>query len=280
MELILIIFVMVLLLEDWDVLWCVKQVLESLLLMMKLMGVFGVLVEKMIVWLLDFVIGKINDVMQFVLCKCLNIVLCMFGKLQVLDVEFEKFSNLLYKFVVVMIGVVGGVFGFFVLLVELLVMIMLIFCLVCDIVCSEGEDLMLVDMQLQCLVVFGMGGNLDKQEEDVDFGYFVLCGVFVQVILKVLLDIMVKGIVVYSLVVVFKFVQMVVLCFLVQVIEQMVVKLILVIGVVFGVIVNMLFIDYFQQMVYGYFIVCWFECKYGLVVVKVVYQVIDVLFMC
>lgn len=37
--------------------------LESLLLMMKLMGVFGVLVEKMIVWLLDFVIGKINDVM-------------------------------------------------------------------------------------------------------------------------------------------------------------------------------------------------------------------------
>lgn len=261
--------------EDRDALWRAKQVLESPSLTMKLTGMLGAPVEKMIARLPDFATGKINDATQLALRKCLNIALRTLGKPQTPDAEPEKPSNLLHKLAVATTGAAGGAFGFFALPVELPVTTTLIFRSVCDIARSEGEDLASVDTQLQCLAVLGMGGNPDKQEEDADLGYFVLRGALAQAISKASSDITTKGIAAHSSAAVFKLVQTVASRFSVQVTEQMAAKSIPAIGAVLGATVNTLFIDHFQQMAHGHFTVRRLERKYGSVAVKAAYQAID-----
>ncbi|NHV30589.1 EcsC family protein [Burkholderia sp. D-99] len=262
--------------EDRDALWRAKQVLESPSLTMKLTGMLGAPVEKMIARLPDFATGKINDATQLALRKCLNIALRTLGKPPAPDAEPDKPSNLLHKLAVATTGAAGGAFGFLALPVELPVTTTLIFRSVCDIARSEGEDLSSVDTQLQCLAVLGMGGNPDKQEEDADLGYFVLRGALAQAISKASSDITTKGIAAHSSAAVFKLVQTVASRFSVQVTEQMAAKSIPAIGAVLGATVNTLFIDHFQQMAHGHFTVRRLERKYGSVAVKAAYQAIDV----
>lgn len=261
--------------EDRDALRRAKQVLESPSLTMKLTGMLGAPVEKMIARLPDFATGKINDATQLALRKCLNIALRTLGKPQTPDAEPEKPSNLLHKLAVATTGAAGGAFGFLALPVELPVTTTLIFRSVCDIARSEGEDLASVDTQLQCLAVLGMGGNPDKQEEDADLGYFVLRGALAQAISKASSDITTKGIAAHSSAAVFKLVQTVASRFSVQVTEQMAAKSIPAIGAVLGATVNTLFIDHFQQMAHGHFTVRRLERKYGAAAVKAAYQAID-----
>ncbi|KWF26210.1 EcsC family protein [Burkholderia pseudomultivorans] len=261
--------------EDRDALRRAKQVLESPSLTMKLTGVLGAPVEKMIARLPDFATGKINDATQLALRKCLNIALRTLGKPPAPDAEPDKPSNLLHKLAVATTGAAGGAFGFLALPVELPVTTTLIFRSVCDIARSEGEDLASVDTQLQCLAVLGMGGNPDKQEEDADLGYFVLRGALAQAISKASSDITSKGIAAHSSAAVFKLVQAVASRFSVQVTEQMAAKSIPAIGAVLGATVNTLFIDHFQQMAHGHFTVRRLERKYGTAAVKAAYQAID-----
>lgn len=261
--------------DDRDALWRAKQVLESPSLTMKLTGMLGAPVEKMIARLPDFATGKINDATQLALRKCLNIALRTLGKPPAPDAEPDKPSNLLLKLAVATTGAAGGAFGFLALPVELPVTTTLIFRSVCDIARSEGEDLSSVDTQLQCLAVLGMGGNPDKQEEDADLGYFVLRGALAQAISKASSDITTKGIAAHSSAAVFKLVQTVASRFSVQVTEQMAAKSIPAIGAVLGATVNTLFIDHFQQMAHGHFTVRRLERKYGSVAVKAAYQAID-----
>ncbi|MBR8178877.1 EcsC family protein [Burkholderia ambifaria] len=261
--------------EDQDALRRAKQVLESPSLTMKLTGMLGAPLEKMIARLPDFATGKINDATQLALRKCLNIALRTLGKPQTPDAEPDKPSNLLHKLAVATTGAAGGAFGFLALPVELPVTTTLIFRSVCDIARSEGEDLGSVDTQLQCLAVLGMGGNPDKDEEDADLGYFVLRGALAQAISKASSDITTKGIAAHSSAAVFKLVQTVASRFSVQVTEQMAAKSIPAIGAVLGATVNTLFIDHFQQMAHGHFTVRRLERKYGSVAVKAAYQAID-----
>ncbi|MBN3832846.1 EcsC family protein [Burkholderia sp. Ac-20344] len=261
--------------EDRDALWRARQVLESPSLTMKLTGMLGAPVEKMIARLPDFATGKINDATQLALRKCLNIALRTLGKPPAPDAEPDKPSNLLHKLAVATTGAAGGAFGFLALPVELPVTTTLIFRSVCDIARSEGEDLSSVDTQLQCLAVLGMGGNPDKQEEDADLGYFVLRGTLAQAISKASSDITTKGIAAHSSAAVFKLVQTVASRFSVQVTEQMAAKSIPAIGAVLGATVNTLFIDHFQQMAHGHFTVRRLERKYGSAAVKAAYQAID-----
>ncbi|KFG94825.1 peptidase [Burkholderia paludis] len=261
--------------EDRDALRRAKQVLESPSLTMKLTGILGAPVEKMIAKLPDFATGKINDATQLALRKCLNIALRTLGKPPAPDAEPEKPSNLLHKLAVATTGAAGGAFGFLALPVELPITTTLIFRSVCDIARSEGEDLTSVDTQLQCLAVLGMGGNPDKQEEDADLGYFVLRGALAQAISKASSDITTKGIAAHSSAAVFKLVQTVASRFSVQVTEQMAAKSIPAIGAVLGATVNTLFIDHFQQMAHGHFTVRRLERRYGPAAVKAAYQAID-----
>ena len=240
---------------------------------MKLTGMLGAPVEKMIARLPDFATGKINDATQLALRKCLNIALRTLGKPPGPDAEPDKPSNLLHKLAVATTGAAGGAFGFLALPVELPVTTTLIFRSVCDIARSEGEDPP-VDTQLQCWPCSAWAATRTSRKR-TPISAISCCAALAQAISKASSDITTKGIAAHSSAAVFKLVQTVASRFSVQVTEQMAAKSIPAIGAVLGATVNTLFIDHFQQMAHGHFTVRRLERKYGSVAVKAAYQAID-----
>src|ERR1700737_927950 len=172
--------------EDLNALRRAKLELESPSLTMKLAGVVGSPVEKLISRMPAFANEKIADATQIALRKCLQIALRTLGRADAAASPAglpaglpspapENPNNLLHKLAVATTGAAGGAFGLFALPVELPVTTTLMFRSICDIARSAGENLSDIDTQLQCLTVLGMGGT-SKADDDADLGYFVVRG--------------------------------------------------------------------------------------------------------
>lgn len=265
--------------DDLKALRLAKTQLESSSLTMKLAGMVGSPVEKLISSLPAVANEKIADATQIALRKCLQIALRTLGKAeQSPSGAFEKPSNLLHKLAVATTGAAGGAFGFLALPVELPVTTTLMFRSICDIARSEGEDLTAIDSQLQCLAVLGMGSlpKAGSAGEDAEFGYFLVRGALAQQVSKASSEIAAKGFTAHGSTALVRLVNAIASRFSVQVSEQVAAKSIPAIGAVLGAMVNTVFIDHFQQMAHGHFTVRRLERRYGQEAVKAAYQTIDV----
>lgn len=261
---------------DWFDLQCVVVLLEVLILIVCMVNLVGMLLEFVVKVLFSLVFNCIYGVVQVVLFKLVQVVLWSMDNL------FGKGVLICwYKLVVVIFGVVGGVFGFVVLFIELLVLIMIMMCVVVDVVCSEGFDLFEFSICQVCLEVFVLGGNL-LCDDVSEMGYYLVRGFIIDVMCYLLVELvgwvvigcdLILGVVLKEVgKLLVKMVEKVVVCFGVVVIEKFVVQVVLIVGVVVGVMLNIMFIDYYQDMVCGYFIVWWLELKYGEDVVCVCYD--------
>ncbi|WP_206997356.1 EcsC family protein [Trinickia mobilis] len=265
--------------DDLKALRHAKAQLESPSLTMKLAGIVGSPVEKLISSLPGVANEKIADATQIALRKCLQIALRTLGKADATaGAALDKPSNLLHKLAVATTGAAGGAFGFLALPVELPVTTTLMFRSICDIARSEGEDLAAIDSQLQCLAVLGMG-SLRKPGgagEDAELGYFIVRGALAQQVSKTTSEIAAKGFTSHSSTALLRLVNAIASRFSVQVSEQIAAKSIPAIGAVLGAMVNTVFIDHFQQMAHGHFTMRRLERRYGQEAVKAAYQTIDV----
>jgi hypothetical protein len=265
--------------DDLKALRLAKAQLESPSLTMKLAGMVGSPVEKLISSLPAVANEKIADATQIALRKCLQIALRTFGQAEPSSGSaFDKPSNLLHKLAVATTGAAGGAFGFLALPVELPVTTTLMFRSICDIARSEGEDLSAIDAQLQCLAVLGMG-SLPKTGgagEDAELGYFIVRGALAQQVSRASSEIAAKGFTSHGSTALVRLVNAIASRFSVQVSEQVAAKSIPAIGAVLGAMVNTVFIDHFQQMAHGHFTVRRLERRYGQEAVKTAYQTIDV----
>ncbi|QBQ95893.1 EcsC family protein [Paraburkholderia pallida] len=267
-----------------------KYELETPPLGMKLAAIVGAPVEKLIAKLPGAASDKVNDATQAALRKCLQIALKTLGKQAEGTLEIggagatgaaagskpgARPSNLLHKFAVATTGAAGGAFGLFALPVELPVTTTLMFRSICDIARSEGEDLTNADTQLQCLTVFGMGGR-SADDDEADFGYFIVRGALAQAVSKASSEMATKGFAAHSSTALLKLMQTVAARFSVQVSEQVAAKSIPAIGAVLGAMVNTVFIDHFQNVAHGHFTVHKLERRYGEAAVHAAYDGIDV----
>ncbi|HLX03675.1 MAG TPA: EcsC family protein, partial [Trinickia sp.] len=180
--------------DDLKALRLAKLQLESPSLTMKLAGMVGSPVEKLISSLPAVANEKIADATQIALRKCLQIALRTLGKAEASSGAFDKPSNLLHKLAVATTGAAGGAFGFLALPVELPVTTTLMFRSICDIARSEGEHLTAIDSQLECLAVLGMGSlpKTGSAGEDAEFGYFIVRGALAQQVSKATSEIAAK----------------------------------------------------------------------------------------
>jgi hypothetical protein len=265
---------------DLDALRRAKHQLETPPLGMKLAAIVGAPVEKLIARLPGVANDKVTDATQTALRKCLRLALKTLGKASggataEAPGASAKPSNLLHKFAVATTGAAGGAFGLFALPVELPVTTTLMFRSICDIARSEGEDLKSTDTQLQCLTVFGMGGR-SADDDEADFGYFILRGALAKAVSKASSEMATKGFAAHGSTALLKLMQTVAARFSVQVSEQVAAKSIPAIGAVLGAMVNTVFIDHFQQVAHGHFTVRRLERRYGEAAVHEAYDAIDV----
>ncbi len=182
----------------------------------------------------------------------------------------ERASNFLHKLAVAATGGVGGFLGLPALSVELPVSTTIMLRSIADIARSEHEDIFSIDSQIACLEVFALGGP-SKDDDASESGYFAVRAALARSVTQAAEYIAEKGLTEEGAPALVRLIAQIAEYFSIQVSEKTAAQAIPAIGAAGGAIINTLFIDHFQDMGRGHFIVRRLERKYGSQVVESVY---------
>ncbi len=186
----------------------------------------------------------------------------------------KKASNFWHKLGVAASGSVGGFFGLTGLAVELPVSTTIMLRSIADIARSQGEDIDEVDTRLACLEVFALGGK-SSDDDAVDTGYYSTRAFLAKSMTEAAKYIAEKGFVEEGAPVILRFFVKVAERFGFQVAEKVSAQTIPILGAAGGAIINSLFMDHFQDMARGHFIIRRLERLYGKDTIQTLYQTID-----
>ncbi|HXJ55974.1 MAG TPA: EcsC family protein [Verrucomicrobiae bacterium] len=184
-------------------------------------------------------------------------------------------ANGFHKFLVGASGGLGGAFGLASLPVELPVSTTLMLRSIADVARSEGHDLRLAETKLACLEVFALGGR-SSTDDAADSAYWGVRTALAKAVSEAASYLTEKAVLEESAPAVLRLVTAIASRFGVVVSEQTAAKAVPVLGAAGGAIVNVLFMNHFQDMARGHFIVRRLEQKYGSAVVRRTYESIAV----
>ncbi len=184
-------------------------------------------------------------------------------------------SNGIHKFAVALSGGVGGLFGFTALAIELPLSTTIMLRSISDIARSEGESLGNTETSLACIEVLAMGG-LSVKDAGTETGYFAVRSALAGSATKAASFIAEHGLVQEGAPAITRFVTMVAERFSIQVTEKASVQIAPGIGAAGGAIINTLFINHFQDMARGHFIIRRLEREYGAEFIQSNYESIQI----
>jgi hypothetical protein len=168
-------------------------------------------------------------------------------------------------------GGVGGFFSLPGLAIDLPVSTIIMLRSIADIARSEGESIGSIEAQLACIEVFAMGGK-KKGDDAIETAYYAIRVALARALSEAAQFIAEKGLVEEGAPVIVRFIAQIVARYEVIVSEKVASELVPVIGAVGGATINLLFINYFQSMARGHFIVRNLERKYGEEIVRKDYE--------
>lgn len=237
--------------SDLSELQAAKNLLENPGFAAKLTNVVGAPIEYALEHLPESVASSIGSVTQSALEKALDAAVFTMK-----DVPGEESSNLWHKAGVAVTGGVGGFFGFAGLGVELPISTSIMLRSIADVARSHGEKIDSDEAKAACLAVFALGGP-SESDDGSDTGYYA--------VRAALSKAMSDG----SLV---KLVIVIAERFGVQVGEKAMAQLVPAIGAAGGALINLAFIDHFQDMARGHFVVRKLERRYGEALIQQIYR--------
>ncbi len=168
-------------------------------------------------------------------------------------------------------GAVGGAFGLIALTVELPFSTTIMLRSIADIARSEGEPLSDPDTKLACLEVFALGGT--KSDDDgVDTGYFAVRAALAGAMTEAARYLAEHGLASSSAPVLVRFLSKIASRYSIQVSEKAAAQAIPLLGAAGGATINLLFMDHFQNMARGHFIIRRLERTYGKDLIQKAYQ--------
>jgi hypothetical protein len=177
------------------------------------------------------------------------------------DVSTKNPSNIWHKLGVAASGGVGGFFGLPALVIELPISTSIMLRSITDIARSQGEKINTTESKLACLEVFAFGGE-SKSDDSTDTGYFFVRSALAKSVAETTEFIASKGIVEEGSPVLLKFIVNIAQRFGVQIGEKAAAQAMPIIGAAGGALINTMFIDHFQDMAKGHFIIRKLERKY------------------
>jgi hypothetical protein len=182
----------------------------------------------------------------------------------------KRASEFMHKMLVGASGGLGGVFGFATIAVELPISTTIMLRSIADIARSEGHDLTDVTVRLNCLEVFALGGRTEK-DDATESSYWAVRAALSKSIEEAALHLTRKGMSQRTAPAVVRLISGIASRFGIVVSEEAAAKAVPVVGAAAGAIVNVLFMDHFQNMARGHFIIKRLEAKYGLGAVESAY---------
>ena len=234
-----------------------KNKLENPGFTARLTSLVGVPVEKGFELLPDKWNQNIREVTQIALMKASDAAIFTMK-----DIPEEESSNILHKLGVAVSGGVGGFFGIAGISVELPISTTIMLRSIADIARSEGESISSINTKMACLEVFALGG-ISKSDDNAESGYYAVRYALANSITEVAEFFIQKELAKDVAPALIKLITEIAKRFGVQVTQKAAAQAVPAIGAAGGAIINTLFIDHFQDMARGHFIVRKLERNYS-----------------
>jgi hypothetical protein len=186
------------------------------------------------------------------------------------DSPGEMPSNMLHKIGAAVSGGVGGAFGIAGMAVELPISTTIMLRSIADVARSEGESIASMETRLACLEVFALGGS-SGADDGAESGYFAVRSALAKTVSDASAYIIKKGVSDQAAPAIVKLISRIAQRFGVQVTQKAAAQAVPAIGAAGGAAINALFMDHFQDMARGHFIVRRLEREYGAEDVKAAY---------
>lgn len=176
----------------------------------------------------------------------------------------------LHTSMVLVTGAAGGAFGLPALAIELPVSTVVMLRSIVDVARSEGELVKTPEAGLACLEVFALGSR-QHGDDAAESGYFVVRAALAKALAEAAEYIAERGLAREGAPAIIRFITQVAVRFGVPVSEKVMAQSVPVLGAAGGAVINLIFIDHFQDIARGHFIVRRLERKYGHETVKAAY---------
>lgn len=250
---------------DLDDLKKAKLLLENPSFAARVANLVGIPLEKAI----DYLPASAKDIIVTATQTALESTLT--AALSTMSNGKEESANWLHKIAAIASGAVGGAFGLPALAVELPVSTAIMFRSIADIARSEGEDIREADARLACLEVFALGGNAGG-DDSTETGYFAVRAALSKALTDAAQYLAGRSAVRELAPPIVNLLSQVAGRFGLQVSEKAMAQSLPIVGAAGGAVVNALFIDHFQDVARGHFIVRRLERRYGKAEVESVYK--------
>ena len=257
---------MTLLSPDIEDLRTAKRLLETPGLAARISNLVGGPVEKGFAMLPGKWNALVNDATRKSIATALDVALWTMHHAQA-----EAPSNWWHKLAIGTTGAAGGAFGLPALAIELPVSTTIMLRSIADIARSEGESLAAPEGKLACLEVFALGGRRPN-DNATESAYFAVRGVLAKAVSEAAQFITEKGLVEEGAPALVRLVAQVASRFGAAVSEKVAAEAVPIVGAAGGAAINLLFIDHFQDMARGHFIVRRLERTYGAALVRAEYD--------
>jgi len=234
-----------------------KELLENPGIAAKVSNLVGTPIEKVLKRLPESMTATVNEIARKSIEKALDIALLTMDK----DDQGSS-SNWWHKLAVAATGAGGGAFGLPALAIELPVSTTIMLRSIADIARSEGEDLRSPDARLQCVQVLALGGK-SKSDDGTESGYFAARAALAKSISEAAAHLTKKGLSQHGAPAIVRLISQVATRFSIVVSEKAAAQAVPVVGALGGAAINSLFIDHFQDMGRGHFIVRRLERLHG-----------------
>lgn len=248
--------------EDKNRLEYALELLENPGLAAKMTNVMGVPIEKAFSYLPAKWSGSIQKITHQSLTHALDIAV------KTIDPEEKKASrDIFHKCLAVVSGGIGGAFGLPALAMELPVTTVIMLRSIADNARSEGEDIRQIETKLACLTVFALGGTSEK-DNFAESGYYAVRSLLAKQVSEAARYIVEKGVAEQGAPALVRLIGAIASRFGVTVSQKAAATAVPVIGAAGGALINSIFMDHFQNMARGHFIMRSLERKYGYDVIR------------
>ncbi|OEF24152.1 peptidase [Vibrio rumoiensis 1S-45] len=243
-----------------------KQLLENPGLAAKMSNAIGSPIEKGLKMLPENWNQSLGTVTQKALMKASDAAMYSMK-----DIPGEISSNRLHKLGVAVSGGVGGFFGLAAIAVELPISTTIMLRSIADVARSEGESIVDLETKLACLEVFALGGN-SQEDDGSDSGYYAVRTALAKSVMDATEFLAKKAFTDKGSPILVRFTAEVAKRFGIQVTEKAAAQAVPAIGAVGGAVINTIFINHYQDMARGHFIVRRLERLHGKDAIKLAYQ--------
>jgi len=233
-----------------------KQLLENPGLAIRLANYLGYPIEKAIALIPETWAQAIIKITRRSLLQALNVAVTT------LEEGRRSSSERFHKASVAATGAVGGAFGLAALGIELPITTVIMLRSIADIARSEGEDIRMIDAQIACLEVFALGGKTGRDDAS-EVGYFAIRSALAKEVTDAVRYMTQRSVMEEGAPAIIRLIAAIASRFGLTVTEKAAAQAVPLVGAAGGLMVNTIFMEHFQNMARGHFIVRRLERVYG-----------------